>query len=228
MQYSLTLITLSVLCVVPVALRAAEPEESAVKVTQELLNQIHITPKINFKPFPAYEKKHLPFAMAASLEVTRGGLVINARNHWARTGGRPDLAGKRIISRGSDGGQTWSEPVFDEALIEPTCQASLLHYSFPGEGSRSRLLFANPAATPTGTWGGPRHRLTVRLSYDDGHTWPISRLIDQGVAASSTMARLPDGWIGLIYESGGYRQLTFCRVRFEVVRREVSRIRREV
>lgn len=143
-------------------------------------------------------------------ETKDGGLIINARNHWARTGGRPDLAGKRIIARSNDGGATWSQPTFDAALIEPTCQASLLRYSFAGEGSRSRLLFANPADTPTTRHGGPRRRLTVRVSYDDGHTWPVSRLVDQGVTAYSTLARLPDGRVGLMYESGGYRRLTFA------------------
>jgi len=34
--------------------------------------------------------------------------------------------------------------------------------------------------------------------------------VQEGVAAYSTMARLPDGRIGLLYESGGYRQLTFA------------------
>jgi len=143
-------------------------------------------------------------------ETKGGGLIINARNHWARTGGQPDLAGKRIIARSNDGCATWSKPTFDAALIEPTCQASLLRYSFDRDGSRSRLLFANPADTPTSRHGGPRRRLTVRISYDDGRTWPVSRLVDQGVTAYSTLARLPDGRVGLMYESGGYRRLTFA------------------
>ena len=145
-------------------------------------------------------------------ETTGGGLIMNARNHWARTGGRPDLGGKRIVARSRDGGTSWEEPVFDDALIEPTCQASLLRYSFANAGhpdSRSRLLFANPADVPTSNHGGPRRRLTVRMSYDEGRTWPVSRLIDNGVTAYSTMARLPDGRVGLIYESGNYARLTF-------------------
>ena len=143
-------------------------------------------------------------------ETANGGLIINARNHWWRTGKKPERAGKRIVARSSDGGQTWSKPTLDAALIEPTCHASLLRYSWPGDGTPSRLLFANPAATPTAYWGGPRHRLTVRLSYDDGRTWPVSRLVEPGTAAYSALARLPDGKIGVLYESGGYRHLTFA------------------
>ena len=51
------------------------PERATVKVTQQLLNSIHVTPKLIFDPFPAYAEKYLPFAMAASIEVTRGGRV---------------------------------------------------------------------------------------------------------------------------------------------------------
>lgn len=143
-------------------------------------------------------------------ETAGGALILNARNHWARTGKKPEMGGKRIVARSTDGGKTWSEPTLDATLIEPTCQASLLRYSWPGEGSRSRLLFANPVDTPTSSWGGPRHRLTVRASYDDGRTWPIAKMIEPGPAAYSSLARLPDGRIGLIYESGGYKQLTFA------------------
>ncbi len=142
-------------------------------------------------------------------ETANGGLIINARNHWWRSGMKQEWAGKRIVARSSDGGQTWSTPTLDAALIEPMCHASLLRYSWPGAGTKSRLLFANPAATPTANWGGPRYRLTVRLSYDDGRTWPVSRLVEPGTAAYSALARLPDGQIGVLYESGGYRHLTF-------------------
>jgi sialidase-1 len=143
-------------------------------------------------------------------ETAGGGLLLNARNHWRRTGKQPERGGKRIVTRSEDGGKTWSKPTLDATLIEPTCQASLLRYSWPGDGSRSRLLFANPAATPTSNWGGPRHRLTVRMSYDDGRTWPVSKLIEPGPAAYSSLARLADGRIGVLYESGGYKQLTFA------------------
>ena len=101
-------------------------------------------------------------------------------------------------------------PQLAETLIEPTYQASLLRYSWPGKDSRGLLLFANPAATPTGDWGGPRHRLTVRLSHNDGKSWPVSKLVEAGPAAYSSLARLPDARIGIAYESGNYKQITFA------------------
>jgi sialidase-1 len=44
--------------------------------------------------------------------------------------------------------------------------------------------------------------MTVRLSRDDGRTWPAARLIHEGPSAYSSLARLPDGSIGLLYEAG--------------------------
>lgn len=130
-------------------------------------------------------------------------LLINMRNHWARSGGKPELAGRRLVSRSRDGGLTWSEPVRDEALIEPTCQASLLRLSWPSGDERGVLAFANPDSTSR------RERMTIRLSYDEGRTWPTSSLIDPGPSAYSCLTRLADGRVGLIYESGNYKRLTF-------------------
>jgi sialidase-1 len=130
-------------------------------------------------------------------------LLINMRNHWARSGKRPELAGRRLVSRSRDGGLTWSEPVRDEALIEPTCQASFIRYAWPGEGQRSVLVFANPGSP------SKRERMTVRLSYDEGRTWPDSQVVEEGFSGYSSLARLADGRIGLIYERDNYKRLSF-------------------
>jgi sialidase-1 len=136
-------------------------------------------------------------------ELADGALLINARNHWGRYGKQPDKAGMRAVARSKDGGQTWSEPQLDKALIEPACQASLLRYTWPGPNGKSRLLFANPASP------NRRHRLTVRLSYDEGVTWPVSKLIYDGHSAYSCLSVLPDGRIGLLYERDDSKKITF-------------------
>jgi sialidase-1 len=138
-----------------------------------------------------------------TLAGERSELLINARNHWARSGGKPELAGRRLVSRSQDGGLTWSEPVRDETLIEPTCQASLIRYAWTGEGQPGVLLFANPASTTK------RERMTIRASRDDGRSWPASRLIDPGFSSYCCLARLKNGDIGLVYERDNYQRLTF-------------------
>jgi sialidase-1 len=62
--------------------------------------------------------------------------------------------------------------------------------------------------------------MTVRLSPDDGKTWPASRQIYAGPAAYSSLAVLKDGSIGLLYERGErgpYERITFARFRLAAV-----------
>ncbi len=65
------------------------------------------------------------------------------------------------------------------------------------------LQFSNPASSR-------RDHLTVRISYDEGRSWPIGRLIEEGSSAYSCLTRLKDGRIGILYERDDYRKLTFA------------------
>ena len=130
---------------------------------------------------------------SAVVELNDGSLLLNMRSYHGKH--------RRAIQRSRDGGLTWSALEFDDALIEPVCEASLISI---GHG---RLLFANPAATT-------RSHLTVRLSNDDGATWKASRLLDEGPSAYSSLTKLPDRTIGLLYERGDvspYERITFAR-----------------
>ena len=51
--------------------------------------------------------------------------------------------------------------------------------------------------------------MTVRASFDDGATWPVEKLIEEGSAAYSSLLRLPDGRVGLLYERADYREIVF-------------------
>jgi sialidase-1 len=133
------------------------------------------------------------------VELVDGSLMLNVRQ-----------GGHRAILISKNGGQAWGKPRSDMALSEPTeyqgCQASLIRYSRKGAGSsKNRLLFSNPS--------DPNHRLdmTVRVSYDEGRTWPVAKLIKKGRGGYSSLTVLPDGSIGLVYESGNFRTLSFVR-----------------
>jgi sialidase-1 len=145
-------------------------------------------------------------------ERSDGSLLINARNHMARSGGQPELARQRMIATSSDGGLHWSEMTFDKALIEPTCQASLVRYSYRRGERREWMLFANPASQ------AGREKMTVRLSLDDGRTWPHSRLLYEGSSAYSCLAVLPDGQVGIVYECDSYRRITFSLLSIDDLR----------
>ena len=60
--------------------------------------------------------------------------------------------------------------------------------------------------------------MTVRLSYDEGKTWPVSKIIYAGPTAYSCLSILSDGTIGLLYEHGDkspYEQISFARFNVE-------------
>ncbi len=130
-----------------------------------------------------------------AVELIDGTVMLNAR---VQGGNRC-----RKVATSSDGGQTWT-PLRDEpALIEPTCQGSILRMSDPLDGRRSRILFSNPASQMS------RKNGTVRLSYDEGKTWPVSRVIWPGSFGYSSLTVLPDGTIGCLFESSG--KIRFAR-----------------
>ena len=56
--------------------------------------------------------------------------------------------------------------------------------------------------------------MTVRLSYDEGKTWPFSKVIYPGPSAYSCLTVLRDGTIALLYEDGNYHsyeRISFAR-----------------
>ena len=138
------------------------------------------------------------------VELSDGSLMLNIRNYREQ--------GHRGISLSKDGGLTWSPVVSDPILIEPVCMASLIRYTEIPQFTKNRLLFSNPATQ------NERIKMTVRLSYDEGKTWPVAKLLNPGPSAYSCLAVLPDGQIGCFYERGdhsAYEKVTFARFSLE-------------
>lgn len=133
------------------------------------------------------------------VELVDGRVMLNMRR-------RP-----RRVAISTDGGKTFGETKRDSELPGPSCQATLRRYSWPEDaerGGKSRILFCNPAVLGSGE--NARRAMTVRLSYDEGRSWPIERLIYGGYTAYSSMAVLPDGRIAVLYEKDGYRRLSLA------------------
>ena len=132
-----------------------------------------------------------------------GSIMLNMRSYHGKN--------RRAVAVSKDGGLSWSEVKLDDALIEPVCQASFLRYTLAKTPGKNRLLFANPASTK-------REKMTIRLSYDEGETWPVSKLLYAGPAAYSALAALPDSSIGCLYEQGtksAYDTIRFARFSLE-------------
>ena len=122
------------------------------------------------------------------VELSDGSLMMNMRSYNGKQ--------CRAVSISKDGGEHWSEITHDRTLIESVCQASIIAYRNSRNDNSIWVFFSNPANKKS------RIRMTVRLSYDDGRTWPMSKILHDGPAAYSCLAVLPSGEIACFYESG--------------------------
>lgn len=123
-----------------------------------------------------------------------GSLVLFGR--YASGGTHP-----RIVSVSSDRGDTWSEPVLD-AFVRPVNAVDTGVARITGGpgaegagdsgGAPGRIVFSRPDS-PT------RRNLTVSISYDEGRTWPYSRVLTDGPASYSDTVGLADGRVGVLY-----------------------------
>lgn len=107
---------------------------------------------------------------------------------------------RRKISTGTigNGFSSWTS---DNTLLDPKCEGSIFRYN---TDSPHRIVFLNPASTVR------RCKMRVRISYDDGNTWPISRkthdwlsdeeTCDQGKGGYSSMTKTADYCIGALIE----------------------------
>lgn len=136
------------------------------------------------------------------VELVDGRLLLNMRRS------RHNPAQHRAIAYSEDGGLSWSNLAYDQALLEPRCQASILRYTTEHNYAKNRILFSNPASTQ-------REKMTVKMSYDEGESWPVAKQIYAGSAAYSCMGVLPDDRIACFYERDNYGKITLARFTLE-------------
>lgn len=132
-----------------------------------------------------------------AVQLTDHTIMLNMRDN--RNGGNKEGNGRRICVT-PDLGQTWVEhPTSRKALVEPTCMGSLHRHEYTVNGEkRSVLLFVNPNDYRA------RHKLTLKVSFDDGQTWPEDHwiLFDQYRSAGySSITSIDEETIGVLYES---------------------------
>jgi len=132
---------------------------------------------------------------ATIVEEPDGGLIRNDRPGTNQF----NTAKRRWISRGSieNGFSAWSP---DNTLLDPKCEGAILRYT----DDPSRIYFLNPASTER------RCKMRIRISYDEGATWPISRKIhdwlsddatcDNGKGGYSSLVKTADNMTGALIE----------------------------
>ncbi len=91
------------------------------------------------------------------------------------------------------------------------------HPSKPG-----LLIFSNPHSLGRDEAGreiesgrGKRQNLSIKLSFDDGKTWPVNKTLEPGPSAYSDLAVLADGTVLCLYE--GDKKIVCARFNLEWV-----------
>lgn len=130
-----------------------------------------------------------------SVELSDGRVMLNGR-----------FRGGRQVAVSSDGGEHYAGLHLDTTLTDPGNNAAILRVAPTAAASDPRskwLLFSNTQSDSS------RRNLTLRLSCDDGGSWSNGLVIDPGAAGYSTLAVLPSGRIGVLYERGSYKWISF-------------------
>lgn len=144
---------------------------------------------------------------STAAEISGNRLLINARN---QKGDRR----ARIVAISKDSGETWDDVHFDETLPDPVCEGSILSVGI--RKGKHILAFCNAAHQTR------RDNLTLRISFDEGKTWPISHLVDKSTnsdakdyTAYSDIVKLSKNSIGVLYEKENYSKIVFKGIVWE-------------
>lgn len=145
---------------------------------------------------------------AQVIELNDGKLMLNMRDN-RNVRDKSDSNGRAVMVT-DDMGKTWTEhPTSNHSLIEPTCMASIVKEKFMIDGKlQNVVLFSNPASKDN------RDSMTVKISFDDGKTWPseynflLDELIGNGY---SCLTKIDDNAIGILYE-GSQANLVFQQI----------------
>jgi sialidase-1 len=136
---------------------------------------------------------------STAAELSGNRLMLNSRNQ------KGDIRA-RIVSISKDGGNTWDSSYFDQELIDPVCEGSLLNIGW--KKGKAKLAFCNPASQTK------RDSLTIRFSFDEGRSWTKSVLVDNTPGtgdhqAYSDLVLIKQRKIGVLYERGNYKEIIF-------------------
>lgn len=119
------------------------------------------------------------------VQLADGTVLMSIRNRYK---------GKRIFSKSTDNGTTWSEPWEVEDIDDPACNGDIIDIQ-NYNGPKSDLLLQSLPGSKT-----ERKNVTIYVSRDGGKTWPVKRTVVHAPSAYSAMTLLPDGYIGMLTE----------------------------
>ncbi len=144
---------------------------------------------------------------STAAELSHDRLMMNSRNQ------KGDIRA-RIVSVSSNGGATWDTSYFNQTLIDPVNEGSLL--TVGKIKGKNILAFCNAADTKR------RDNLVLRISFDEGATWKIAYPVDSSpdgtqkdFTAYSDISKLSEHEIAVLYEKDGYKEIVFTIIKWK-------------
>ncbi len=131
------------------------------------------------------------------VELADGAVMLNIRHE---TTNRKDRTRFRAVSTSPNGADQWSPVRLDKQLPESICMGSIIRLTKKPEAKKNRILFANPH-NPRST---ERKNVAIKLSYNEGRTWPVMKVLEPGHSGYSDLAVGPDGTAYCFYERGSF------------------------
>ena len=119
-------------------------------------------------------------------QLNNGDLLVSVRQ-----------SGARGFNTGSADAATWDSQWRNSQISGNACNADILYYSRSTEGKRDILLHSYINSSS-------RENLTLAMSTDQGASWQDFMNIQPGGSCYSTMVRLPNGDLALLYEDESY------------------------
>ncbi|PCJ96317.1 MAG: sialidase [Flavobacteriaceae bacterium] len=147
------------------------------------------------------------------VQLSDGSIMQNMRDNRNRHE-KSDSNGRAIFTT-KNLGEYWEQhSTHHNALVEPVCMASIYKHTYTTINGykKSIFLFSNPNSKYK------RERMTVKVSFDEGKTWPEKYwlLLDElGLSGGySSLTSINNNTIGILYE-GSQAQMTFESIRLD-------------
>jgi sialidase-1 len=149
-----------------------------------------------------------------AVELVDGRIYVNTRDQLGSS------AETRAVALSSEGGESFDAPFAAEPQITtPVVQNSAIRFAAKDRGDeRNVLVYSCPGDAKE------RRDLEILLSFDEGATWPVKKLVHEGPVAYSDLVKLDETRVGVLYEAGKklYGEILFGAFKVDALSREAA------
>ncbi len=145
-------------------------------------------------------------ALSATSNLSNEANVVQLTDGRIRMDARPNNANPspRVNYLSTNGGTNWGAPSSGQFAVSVHSAVERLTATTTGD-DMNRIVWTGPR-------GPDRNNLVIRTSYDEGSSYTGERLLHDGYSGYSDIEILPNGNIGIFWETNSAQSLTFTTV----------------